>query len=107
MVDEAGAPYRVSAVITDQWFDTRVYDDVTLPAGTYRAVEIVLGDGAGKNWWCVLFPPLCVSAATDATEIQDVLEPEGEAIVSGNKRFAVRFKVVEWFETLGNWCKFS
>ena len=107
VVDQAGAPYTVSAIITDQWFDTRVYGEVTLPAGTYRAVELVLGEGEGKNWWCVLFPPLCVSAATDTTDMADVLDSEGEAIVSGGKQYAVRFKVVEWLETLRNWWNFS
>ena len=107
VVNRAGAPYTVSAVITDQWFDTRVYGDVTLPAGTYRAVELILGEGEGKNWWCVLFPPLCVSAATDLTRMEDVLEGEGQAIVSGGRRYAVRFKLVEWFESFGKWRKFS
>ena len=106
VVDEAGYDYRVTARITDEWFDTRTYGDVTLPAGTYRAVEFLIGEGAGRNWWCVLFPPMCVSAATDATAIEDVLDDTGEAIVSGGG-YAVRFKIVEWIETLADWLKIA
>ena len=106
-VTDAGYDYSVTAHITDQWFDTRTYGEVTLPAGTYRAVEFVIGEGAGKNWWCVLFPPLCVSAATDATGIDEVLDDTGEAIVSGNRQYAVRFKIVEWIESLAALLKIS
>ena len=107
IVTDAGYDYSVTAHITDQWFDTRTYGEVTLPAGTYRAVEFVIGEGAGKNWWCVLFPPLCVSAATDATGIDEVLDDTGEAIVSGNRQYAVRFKIVEWIESLAALLKIS
>ena len=55
----------------------------------------------------MLFPPLCVSAATDATGIDEVLDDTGEAIVSGNRQYAVRFKIVEWIESLAALLKIS
>lgn len=55
----AGVPYRARIEIGDFVFPTRSYYDLVLPAGRYRAVKVVLGEGAGENWWCVLFPPLC------------------------------------------------
>jgi len=60
--------YSISAEITQMYFTTRVYDNVTLPAGNYTALRIVIGDGAGENWWCVMFPMLCVPAVTEASE---------------------------------------
>ncbi len=54
-----GRPYNVKADFGMTDFPTRVYGDFTLPAGTYQSLNIVIGEGAGKNWWCVMFPPLC------------------------------------------------
>ena len=56
-----GYDLPVTVSVTDMFFETRRYDNVLLPAGTYTAVRIELGEAAGKNWWCVLYPPLCVS----------------------------------------------
>ena len=56
-------------------FDTRVYDTFTLPAGVYDALWITIGEGAGKNWWCVVFPALCVPAASE--EFRDVAVGSG------------------------------
>ena len=56
----AGAPYGAQLLLGESDFPDRTYGGVPFPAGTYDALEIVLGDGAGHNWWCVLFPPLCV-----------------------------------------------
>ena len=97
---EQGADYGVFAEVTTAYFPTRVYDNVTLPAGRYPAVRLLLGKGEGHNWWCVLFPPLCVSAATDKKTTADVLTPAEDTLVTDTARYAVKFKVVEWWETL-------
>ena len=54
-----GCAYPVTAELTDTEFPTREYDGFTLPAGEYLALRVVIGEGAGRNWWCVVFPPLC------------------------------------------------
>ena len=95
---EQGADYGVTAEVTNTYFPTRVYDNVTLPAGQYPAVRLLLGSGEGHNWWCVLFPPLCVSAATDKKTTADVLTPAEDTLVTGGDRYRVKFKVVEWWE---------
>lgn len=59
VVREAGFNYRVAAVLGPAFFPTRLYGDQVYRAGQYEALQIRLGDGAGQNWWCVLFPPLC------------------------------------------------
>ena len=97
---EQGADYGVFAEVTTAYFPTRVYDNVTLPAGRYPAVRLLLGEGKGHNWWCVLFPPLCVSAATDKKTTADVLTPAEDTLVTDSAHYAVKFKVVEWWEAL-------
>lgn len=55
----------IKAEITQMYFTTRVYERFTLPAGNYTALRVTIGDGKGENWWCVMFPPLCVPAVVD------------------------------------------
>ncbi len=101
-VSEQGYDYTITAEVTEMYFTTRTYDDYTFPAGYYDAVRITIGSGAGKNWWCVMYPPLCVSAATDKQSLDDVLNDNEQQAVKGGKRFAVRFKIVEWIYTLSH-----
>lgn len=64
-LDEWNEPCETSASAGVYAFPDREYDGVLVPAGDYRAVRVTLGDGKGKNWWCVLFPSLCLPAGTD------------------------------------------
>ncbi len=98
VVYEEGYTYPVQATLCSMYFTTRQYETVTLPAGIYDAVRFTIGEGAGKNWWCVVFPPMCVSAATQSAALSDVLEPQQEDIVTSSDRFEVRFKTIEWLE---------
>ncbi|MGN0474189.1 MAG: stage II sporulation protein R, partial [Acutalibacteraceae bacterium] len=59
-----GYNYPVSVELEDTYFTTRTYENITLPAGEYKALRVIIGEGAGHNWWCVMFPPLCISAAS-------------------------------------------
>ncbi len=102
-VYEAGYTYPVTAQLTTQYFTTRTYESGTFPAGRYRTVQLVIGDGAGKNWWCVMFPPLCVSAATDKATLRDVMPSDACDVVENAPRYRVRFKVVEWVSALAEW----
>ncbi len=63
-----GSRYTVSAGLEETEFPTREYDGFALPSGEYLALRVVIGEGAGKNWWCVVFPPLCTTAACDFQE---------------------------------------
>lgn len=60
-----GCSDRVSAELADADFDERVYGDITMPAGRYRALRIMIGEARGHNWWCVMYPPLCLPAACE------------------------------------------
>ncbi len=100
VIAEQGYDYDVDLVVTQEYFETRTYDEVTLPAGTYTAVKILIGEGAGKNWWCVLFPCMCLPAAQESTELSKVLDDEEIKIAQSNPKYEVRFKVVEWFQSI-------
>lgn len=63
-----GCADSVSVQLCREGFDVRHYDTFSLPAGVYESLRIVLGDGGGQNWWCVVFPALCLPAASDGME---------------------------------------
>lgn len=97
---ENGAAYPVTVVMDQEYFNTRTYEDVTLPAGQYHAVRVLIGQGEGKNWWCVMFPPMCLPAAESEATIDQVLTEDGTKLVKSNPKYEVRFKIVEIFEEL-------
>ena len=68
VVQAQGFSYPVTASLEHCWFPTKEYDGFTLPAGYYDALRIVIGEGRGHNWWCVAFPPLCISAASETLD---------------------------------------
>ncbi|MBR6313244.1 MAG: stage II sporulation protein R [Clostridia bacterium] len=98
-----GYDYDVTISLKPAFFPTRTYGDVTLPAGTYDALRVVIGDGKGQNWWCVMFPPLCLPAAQDSTALEDVLNEDACQLVSSSPRYELRFWIVEQWEKL--FCK--
>lgn len=99
VLTENGFDYGVRVEIGKDYFNTRIYDgEVTLPAGEYEAVRVILGEGQGQNWWCVMFPPMCLPAAEADTEISDVLTQNEEDVVKSNPKYEARFKIVELFE---------
>ena len=73
-----------------------------LPAGEYVSLRIILGAGAGRNWWCVVFPPLCTEALAEPDlDAFAALEPGArQLIVRGESGYAIRFRVVEWWNAL-------
>ena len=62
-LEEAGFSYGAQVSLGKEWYDRREYADAVYPAGEYTSLRVILGDGAGKNWWCVMFPPLCLDMA--------------------------------------------
>ena len=102
VVRENGYSYLVSAKIEDVWFPTKTYTDFALPAGKYRALRVVIGEGEGQNWWCVLFPPLCLSSVTEETAETAMaagFSEEETALITGESgEYVIRFKCVELWE---------
>ena len=93
---ENGCGDPVNITMERTYFDTRTYGEYTVPAGFYTAMCVRIGNAAGQNWWCVMFPPLCLPAASKNTDA--VFTPEGQAVLSGKAKYDVRFKVVEWVQ---------
>lgn len=102
---ENGFDYNVKITLQEEYFNTRAYGNLTFPAGQYTALKVVLGEGGGKNWWCVMFPPLCVPAA-DGIETNenttDYLSENGEKIINSGDKYIVKFKLLEIYEELRN-----
>lgn len=98
-----GYDYPVHAEVGRMYFPTRVYEDFTLPAGEYEALRLTIGSGEGKNWWCVLYPPLCLPAAESGESLDSILTPEQKELVEGGEKVQVKFAAVEWIESIRNW----
>lgn len=96
-VKEYGYSYSVSVTLTEEWYDTREYDDFTLPKGYYTSLRVIIGEGKGKNWWCVMFPPLCLDMALEKAPADDGVKKYSDSefnLVSGNG-YNAKFKILE------------
>ena len=96
---ENGFSYGATAEMGLSYFETREYDDFTLPAGNYRSLIIRLGKAEGKNWWCVVFPAVCIPAASSA-DLSDSTASASAQIAESPERYVMRFKTVEIYEDL-------
>lgn len=100
VIKDEGYDYDVRLEITDDNFPTKTYGDTTLPAGRYRAVKIVIGEGKGHNWWCVMFPALCIPGASEDVSIDDVLTDSETKFVKSDPEIDVRFRIVDVFDKM-------
>lgn len=92
-----GCSEIATVAVAKEYFSTRIYDDFTLPAGIYDSIKIVIGNGEGHNWWCVMFPQVCLSGCTK--DLEDDLTNE-EIKMIHSKDYIVKFKAVEIYEKL-------
>lgn len=97
---ENGFDYKVSVSMEKEYFTTRAYENFTMPAGEYLALKVIIGNGDGKNWWCVMFPPLCLPAAGENTDIDAILGSDGAKLIQNSPRYEMRFKIVEIYERI-------
>ncbi len=97
-----GYEYPVKAEIVNMHFDTRFYENVTLPAGNYDAFRITIGEAKGKNWWCVMFPPMCLPAAESEKCIDDVLTKTEADVVTNFGKYSIEFKTFEIFSEVND-----
>lgn len=104
---EHGHSYPIDIKIGTEYYPEREYDELHLPAGNYTSLRIIIGEGAGKNWWCVLFPPLCISTAYgDKVTVDDSipvgLTPDQYKLItkSDDVKYIVKFKVLEILEEI-------
>lgn len=108
-IKSQGYGYSVKVVLGEEYYPTRTYETCAFPEGKYVSLRVLIGEGEGQNWWCCLFPPLCLSAATDGSD-----ESNEDAFISvgltgdqykvitetKNPKYRVRFKILE---TISSW----
>ena len=95
-IQEAGFSYSASVELTVEDYDTRDYGGISLPRGRYNSLVVKIGEGRGRNWWCVMYPPMCLDMALDAPAddwVSDYTDTE-LSLISGGK-YRVKFKLLE------------
>lgn len=96
-LDFLGTPERVTLSLGREEFPERRYPGVTLPAGEYLALRADLGAGSGANWWCVVWPPLCLAASEEEGEAaMDVFSPQEQRLITQD-RIQLRLRLLDWF----------
>ena len=93
---EAGCDKPVSVTLTEEEYPTRDYETFSLPAGRYLSLRVLIGEAEGHNWWCVLYPPLCLDAATEGELLTDA--EWGLLTENGGGHYRVKFKLLEWLK---------
>ncbi len=94
---ENGSDYSVKVYVDKEYFNTREYEEITLPGGIYNALKIEIGKGEGHNWWCVMFPAICLPSVTD-DEINKYLSEDEQKLINSDSEYEIRFKIVEIYE---------
>ncbi|MBQ8207801.1 MAG: stage II sporulation protein R [Clostridia bacterium] len=109
---ENGSEYEAKVTLGEEYYPTRQYESAAFPSGDYVSLQIKIGKAEGKNWWCVLFPPICLSAASGKEDtLEDAfiaagLTPEQYRIITETKenenggKYEIRFKILEIFKEL-------
>lgn len=103
VIAENGYGYPVRAELAETSFPTKEYDGFALPAGEYLALRVLIGAAAGQNWWCVVFPPLCVTASCDvpaAAQGAGLSEEQVALITEAGGGYVLKFKTVELWQAL-------
>lgn len=109
-IQDNGYNYSVTIHIGQYDFPTKTYGDIALPAGNYDALRVEIGEAKGKNWWCVMFPPLCFIDVTSGVvpneskeQLEDSMSEEDYALISdkNNSGIEFKFKILEFFAQNG------
>ena len=100
VVGEQGYDYSVPASLQEERFPTKRYEGFALPAGEYMALRVQIGSGGGHNWWCVVFPPLCMGSVEETAQLDD----RDRALITGETEgYVVKFKAIELWEEFKAW----
>lgn len=101
-----GSGYSVSVALEDTEFPRKTYDGFALPAGEYLALRVVIGAGEGRNWWCVVYPPLCTAATCEleGVALEGGMTADDLSLMTGeNAGYVLRFRSLELWERLRQW----
>lgn len=105
VLSKEGKEYHAAVTLDEEAFPTRFYDTFSLPAGIYDSLRVTIGSGQGKNWWCVVFPDLCMPAAS--AEVEDTAVAAGfsdtlSKTLTRQGGYEIRFLVLDCFGKLQN-----
>lgn len=108
VVTAEGYNYPVDVTLTLEDYPTRNYESMSFPSGEYVSLRVLIGEAEGQNWWCVLFPPLCLSASSEKIENEEAfiavgLNSDQYKIITetDNTTYYLRFKLLEAVENMG------
>ena len=102
VIYDNGFSYKVTVTVGNNFFENREYDTFTLPAGEYEALNVIIDKGNGKNWWCVMFPAVCIGASSSFDE---VVSDDSADVAENSSEYKIRFKTVEIYEDFKNFFK--
>ena len=107
-ISDEGYNYSVSVDFGDEEYPTKNYESFCFPSGTYLSLRIIIGEGEGQNWWCVLYPPMCLSASSKTNPeeafVSAGLNKDQYSIITETQkpRYRIRFRVLEVIENAFN-----
>lgn len=99
-IESLHSNYTVRVQYGNFYFPTKYYGDFSLPAGQYEAVRVIIGEGKGANWWCVLFPPMCFVPQEKSANV-------GQSYALNHNEVQVKLKLWEWLKDLWNYLRVS
>ncbi len=106
VINENGFDYSAETNLVNMEFDNRIYGNMTMPAGDYEALRITIGQAQGHNWWCVMYPPLCIPAAEYVESNDDTANeyftPEELDLMQNPQNYKMKFKCSEVFKSIKN-----
>lgn len=104
VLQQSGKDYQAEVTLQQEAFPTRIYDTFSLPAGVYDSLRVTLGSGEGKNWWCVVFPDLCASAAAvvEETAVEAGFSDTLSKTLTQEEGYEVRFWVLDCWGKMQN-----
>ena len=109
VIKSEGFDYSVRTELSDERYPVRYYGNAVFPEGNYKSLRVMIGSGEGHNWWCVMYPPLCLNGESleyaDTDLLKEVLTEDGYDVVvlsSDNAIPEMKFKVVEWWNSITN-----
>ncbi len=97
-LQKEGCGAKVDVVLKDEYYPTRHYESFSLPAGNYLSLKVMIGEAQGQNWWCVLFPPICIGSATETESAlldAGMTKENVKTITKKKKGYKIRFKMLE------------
>ena len=100
-----GFDYKVKVELEEVYFNTRVYDSFAMPPGKYNALRVLIGSGEGHNWWCVMYPPVCLPSAESTEKLDQVLDENQMEIIENEPKYEIKFKIFEVYDAIESFFK--